>query len=80
MPVRVKVGNCARRGATSAVAGVNRWGAGSISGFNAPAGVGAARTPPRWLVDGDVVEITIEGVGTLGNPVIRRDSAYRSGT
>ena len=26
-----------------------------------PAGVGAARTPPRWLVDGDVVEITIGG-------------------
>ncbi len=34
-----------------------------------PAGVGAARTPPRWLADGDVVEITIEGVGTLRNPV-----------
>jgi 2-keto-4-pentenoate hydratase/2-oxohepta-3-ene-1,7-dioic acid hydratase in catechol pathway len=37
-----------------------------------PAGVGAARTPPRWLVDGDVVEITIAGVGTLRNPVSRR--------
>jgi 2-keto-4-pentenoate hydratase/2-oxohepta-3-ene-1,7-dioic acid hydratase in catechol pathway len=37
-----------------------------------PAGVGAARTPPRWLVDGDVVEITIGGVGTLRNPVSRR--------
>lgn len=37
-----------------------------------PAGVGAARTPPRWLQDGDVVEITIEGVGTLRNPVARR--------
>jgi 2-keto-4-pentenoate hydratase/2-oxohepta-3-ene-1,7-dioic acid hydratase in catechol pathway len=36
-----------------------------------PAGVGAARTPPRWLVDGDVVEITFEGVGTLRNPVVR---------
>ena len=30
-----------------------------------PAGIGAARTPPRWLRDGDVVEITIAGVGTL---------------
>ena len=39
-----------------------------------PAGVGAARTPPRWLVDGDIVEITIEGVGTLSNPVVRRES------
>jgi 2-keto-4-pentenoate hydratase/2-oxohepta-3-ene-1,7-dioic acid hydratase in catechol pathway len=36
-----------------------------------PAGVGAARTPPRWLVDGDVVEITIGGIGTLRNPVVR---------
>jgi len=39
-----------------------------------PAGVGAARTPPRWLVDGDVVEITIGGVGTLRNPVVRRET------
>jgi 2-keto-4-pentenoate hydratase/2-oxohepta-3-ene-1,7-dioic acid hydratase in catechol pathway len=36
-----------------------------------PGGVGAARTPPRWLVDGDVVEISIAGVGTLSNPVVR---------
>jgi 2-keto-4-pentenoate hydratase/2-oxohepta-3-ene-1,7-dioic acid hydratase in catechol pathway len=34
-----------------------------------PAGVGMARTPPRWLADGDVVEINIEGIGTLRNPV-----------
>jgi 2-keto-4-pentenoate hydratase/2-oxohepta-3-ene-1,7-dioic acid hydratase in catechol pathway len=39
-----------------------------------PAGVGAARTPPRWLVDGDVVEITVAGVGTLRNPVVRRSA------
>ena len=37
-----------------------------------PGGVGAARTPPRWLVDGDDVAITIEGLGTLRNPVVRR--------
>lgn len=34
-----------------------------------PAGVGAGRTPPRFLQDGDVVEIEIERVGTLRNPV-----------
>jgi len=39
-----------------------------------PAGVGAARNPPRWLLDGDVVEITVEGIGTLRNPVVRRES------
>lgn len=30
-----------------------------------PAGVGAARKPPRFLKDGDVVETTIEGLGEL---------------
>ncbi|MDP7088096.1 MAG: fumarylacetoacetate hydrolase family protein [Phycisphaerales bacterium] len=34
-----------------------------------PSGVGAARTPPRFLREGDVVEVTIEGIGTLCNPV-----------
>lgn len=37
-----------------------------------PSGVGAARTPPRWLQNGDVVEISIGGLGTLRNPVVRR--------
>jgi 2-keto-4-pentenoate hydratase/2-oxohepta-3-ene-1,7-dioic acid hydratase in catechol pathway len=26
-------------------------------------------TPPRWLRKGDRVEATIEGIGTLTNPV-----------
>ncbi len=30
-----------------------------------PAGVGQARRPPRWLRDGDVVEVRVERVGTL---------------
>jgi 2-keto-4-pentenoate hydratase/2-oxohepta-3-ene-1,7-dioic acid hydratase in catechol pathway len=25
--------------------------------------------PPTFLADGDIVEVSIEGVGTLGNPV-----------
>ena len=33
-----------------------------------PPGVGAGRTPPVFLKDGDTVEITVEGVGTLRNP------------
>jgi acylpyruvate hydrolase len=37
-----------------------------------PAGVGAGRTPPRWLLDGDVVEITVGGLATLRNTVVRR--------
>jgi acylpyruvate hydrolase len=34
-----------------------------------PEGVGSARTPPRWLRDGDVVEVAIERVGRLRNYV-----------
>jgi acylpyruvate hydrolase len=35
-----------------------------------PAGVGHSRQPPRYLRDGDVVEVTIERIGTLRNPVV----------
>lgn len=35
-----------------------------------PAGVGIFRSPPLPLRDGDVVEIEIEGVGRLVNPVV----------
>ncbi|MFZ2390000.1 MAG: fumarylacetoacetate hydrolase family protein [Polaromonas sp.] len=34
-----------------------------------PAGVGQARTPPVWMKAGDVMEIEIEGIGTLRNPI-----------
>jgi len=34
-----------------------------------PHGVGMARTPPRWLNPGDVVEVEIEKIGVLRNPV-----------
>jgi len=35
-----------------------------------PAGVGFARTPPVFLQPGDVVEVEIDGIGTLRNPVV----------
>lgn len=35
-----------------------------------PGGVGRARKPPRFLVDGDVVETSIEGLGSLTNRVV----------
>jgi 2-keto-4-pentenoate hydratase/2-oxohepta-3-ene-1,7-dioic acid hydratase in catechol pathway len=37
-----------------------------------PPGVGMARNPPVWLQAGDIVEVEIDGLGTLRNPVIRR--------
>jgi 2-keto-4-pentenoate hydratase/2-oxohepta-3-ene-1,7-dioic acid hydratase in catechol pathway len=36
-----------------------------------PPGVGFARKPPVFLKDGDVVEVEIEGLGVLRNPVVQ---------
>ena len=43
--------------------------AGTVILTGTPAGVGAGRKPPRFLADGDVVEVEISGVGLLRNPV-----------
>jgi 2-keto-4-pentenoate hydratase/2-oxohepta-3-ene-1,7-dioic acid hydratase in catechol pathway len=43
---------------------------GDLIATGTPAGVGFARKPPLWLKDGDVVEIEIEGLGALRNPVV----------
>ena len=42
---------------------------GDIIATGTPGGVGAARTPPVWLRDGDLVEVDISGIGVLRNPV-----------
>lgn len=46
--------------------------AGSVILTGTPAGVGAGRKPPRFLHDGDVVEVEISGTGLLNNPVRNR--------
>jgi 2-keto-4-pentenoate hydratase/2-oxohepta-3-ene-1,7-dioic acid hydratase in catechol pathway len=42
---------------------------GDVIATGTPGGVGDSRTPPRYLRDGDVCEVWVEGVGTLRNPV-----------
>ncbi|KYD18064.1 fumarylacetoacetate hydrolase family protein [Saccharococcus caldoxylosilyticus] len=42
---------------------------GDIIATGTPAGVGKGMKPPRFLQAGDVVEITVEGIGTLRNTV-----------
>jgi len=34
-----------------------------------PTGAGARFDPPKWLVPGDVVEVSADGIGTLVNTV-----------
>ena len=43
---------------------------GDIISTGTPAGVGFARKPPVYLKAGDVVEVEVEQVGTLRNPVV----------
>jgi acylpyruvate hydrolase len=45
--------------------------AGDVIATGTPGGVGDSRVPPRYLEEGDVVEVTVEGVGTLRNAVRR---------
>jgi 2-keto-4-pentenoate hydratase/2-oxohepta-3-ene-1,7-dioic acid hydratase in catechol pathway len=40
-----------------------------------PPGVGWARDPKITLADGDVVEVEVEGIGVLRNPVVRERGA-----
>ena len=42
---------------------------GTIIATGTPAGVGMGFDPPKFLVPGDVVECTIEGIGTITNKV-----------
>lgn len=43
---------------------------GDVISTGTPAGIGHARSPPRYLKPGDVVEACVEGVGCIANPVI----------
>jgi 2-keto-4-pentenoate hydratase/2-oxohepta-3-ene-1,7-dioic acid hydratase in catechol pathway len=43
---------------------------GDVVATGTPAGVGFARTPPRYLQPGEEVVVSIEGIGELRNPVV----------
>lgn len=44
--------------------------AGDVIVTGTPAGVGFGRTPKLWMKPGDVVEVEIEGIGILRNPIV----------
>jgi 2-keto-4-pentenoate hydratase/2-oxohepta-3-ene-1,7-dioic acid hydratase in catechol pathway len=46
------------------------WEVGDLISTGTPAGVGFARKPPVFLKAGDTVSVTVEGIGTLTNPVV----------
>ncbi len=42
---------------------------GDMIAMGTPSGVGYARKPPVWMQPGDTIEIDIQGVGLLSNPI-----------
>ena len=46
---------------------------GTVIMTGTPHGVGAARTPPRFLQPGDTVTVEIEKIGALTNPVVAEE-------
>ena len=43
--------------------------AGDVISTGTPSGVGEVRKPPIFLKNRDVIEVEIDGIGTLRNPI-----------
>ena len=46
------------------------WEPGDLISTGTPPGVGFARKPPVFIKAGDQISVTVEGIGTLTNPVV----------
>jgi acylpyruvate hydrolase len=53
-----------------------RLSPGDVIATGTPGGVGFARTPPVWLLPGDVIEVTIDGIGTIRNKVVAEQDSH----
>ncbi|MDH3620673.1 MAG: fumarylacetoacetate hydrolase family protein [Gammaproteobacteria bacterium] len=51
---------------------------GDVIATGTPGGVGAARKPPVWLREGDLVEVEISGLGVLANPILDESGGSRA--
>jgi 2-keto-4-pentenoate hydratase/2-oxohepta-3-ene-1,7-dioic acid hydratase in catechol pathway len=47
---------------------------GDVIATGTPGGVGFARQPPVWLQPGDIVEVTVDGLGAIRNRVVAEDA------
>jgi len=50
---------------------------GDVIATGTPGGVGFARQPPVWLQPGDIVEVTVQGVGAIRNRVVAEEVDLR---
>ncbi len=53
---------------------------GDIIATGTPSGVGVFRTPPVFLVPGDVASVEIAGIGRLDNPIVASDGTVPQGS
>ena len=44
---------------------------GDVIATGTPEGVGAGRTPQEWMWPGDIVEVEVEKIGRLRNPIVK---------
>ncbi len=47
---------------------------GDVIATGTPGGVGFARQPPVWLQPGDIIEVSVDGIGTIRNRVVAEDA------
>ncbi|MBT5000366.1 MAG: fumarylacetoacetate hydrolase family protein [Tateyamaria sp.] len=52
---------------------------GDLVAMGTPPGVGHAKNPPRWLTNGETVEVEIEGIGICSNPIVDEVTFNKSG-
>ena len=52
-----------------------RLAPGDVIATGTPGGVGFARTPPVFMKPGDVIEVTVENVGTIRNRIVAEEDA-----
>jgi len=43
---------------------------GDVIATGTPSGVAHARKPPAWMKGGDKVEVEVDGIGVLTNPIV----------
>ena len=53
---------------------------GDLIAFGTPQGVGYARNPPVFMKPGQTIEIEIEGIGVLANPVVAEEDLVTGGS
>jgi 2-keto-4-pentenoate hydratase/2-oxohepta-3-ene-1,7-dioic acid hydratase in catechol pathway len=48
---------------------------GDVIATGTTGGVGAARNPPLWMKPGDLIEVEIDRLGILSNPIVDEETA-----